>query len=155
MSFFYGLVLFVGFLTGRVDPLNPLQAQPRSPQPISNPTSFTKLANIEALESVLKQAQNDQQPVLVDLYADWCVSCKVIEKEVFGNAAVTEKLAKWKPIKLDVTESTPEQMAWLSQRNVFGPPAVFFYSPNGEEIKNSRIAGAVSLDKFLTQFPQL
>ena len=155
MSLFYGLVLFVGFLTGRVDPLNPLQAQPRSPQPISNPTSFTKLGNIEALESVLKQAQNDQQPVLVDLYADWCVSCKVIEKEVFGNAAVTEKLVKWKTIKLDVTESTPEQMAWLSQRNVFGPPAVFFYSPNGEEIKNSRIAGTVSLDKFLTQFPQL
>ncbi|TFH93255.1 protein-disulfide reductase DsbD [Vibrio ouci] len=155
MSLFYGLVLFVGFLTGGADPLNPLQAQTAPQQPISSSASFTKLASIAALESALMQAQNEQQPVLVDLYADWCVSCKVIEKEIFSNATIAEKLAEWKTIKLDVTESTPEQMAWLSQRNVFGPPAIFFYSPSGEEIKTSRLAGAVSLDKFQAQFPQL
>ena len=155
MSLFYGLVLFVGFLTGRTDPLNPLDAQFSSVAKSEVRQEFVKIANINTLNTSLMTAQAQKQPVLIDLYADWCVSCKVIEKEIFHNAQVKDQLKGWKTIKLDVTESTPEQMAWLSARGVFGPPAIFFYAPSGEELTTNRIAGAVSLDKFQSQFPAL
>jgi len=155
MSLFYGLILFVGYLMGNDDPLNPLEQQNGPIAQASQGKAFTKIKTIDSLDQVLTEAKQIGQPVLIDLYADWCVSCKVIEKEVFHDPSVTQQLAKWKTIKLDVTESTPDQMAWLAQRNVFGPPAIFFYSPNGKEIKNSRIAGAVSLEKFQERFPKL
>ncbi|MCW0469718.1 hypothetical protein OH492_14200 [Vibrio chagasii] len=57
------------------------------------------------------------------------VSCKVIETNVLNDQQISQKLKEWQTIKLDVTESSPEQMAWLNNKNVFGPPAIFFYSP--------------------------
>ncbi|KLN66720.1 protein-disulfide reductase DsbD [Vibrio sp. VPAP30] len=157
LSLFYGLVLFVGYLIGNDDPLNPLALdQVNRPINQSNTqTVFNKVTTIEQLNLALASAKSNQQPVVVDLYADWCVSCKAIEKEVFNDSDVQQKLEKWQAIKLDVTESTPEQMAWLAERGVFGPPAIFFYSPQGTELAEHRIAGGVDLTKFLQQFPSL
>ncbi|MCZ8498756.1 thioredoxin family protein [Vibrio lentus] len=83
--------------------------------------------------------------MLVDLYADWCVSCKVIETNVFNDQQVSKKLKEWKTIKLDVTErSSPEQMAWLNDKNVFGPLQRFsFYSPVSGEIEPARVMGDI------------
>lgn len=155
MSLFYGLILFVGFITGASDPLDPLHSSSAKSASQRQGQSFVKVANISALQDELVDAKESKQPVLVDLYADWCVSCKVIEKEIFSDSEVKARLADWKTVKLDVTDSTPEQMAWLSERKVFGPPAIFFYSPNGTELESNRIAGAVSLEKFNARFPNL
>lgn len=155
MSLFYGLVLFVGYLSGSDDPLNPLVPLGKASASTEKSEMFTKVASIDALEAELLTAQQVDKPVLIDLYADWCVSCKVIEKEVFHNEQVEQQLANWHLVKLDVTDSTPEQMAWLSKRNVFGPPAIFFYDSKGKELDEHRIAGAVSLEKFQQEFPNL
>lgn len=155
MSLFYGLVLFVGYLSGSDDPLNPLVPLGKASASSEKSEMFTKVASIDALEAELLTAQQVDKPVLIDLYADWCVSCKVIEKEVFRNEQVEQQLANWHLVKLDVTDSTPEQMAWLSKRNVFGPPAIFFYDSKGKELDEHRIAGAVSLEKFQQEFPNL
>lgn len=155
MSLFYGLVLFVGYLSGSDDPLNPLVPLGKASASSEKSEMFTKVASIDALEVELLTAQQVDKPVLIDLYADWCVSCKVIEKEVFRNEQVEQQLANWHLVKLDVTDSTPEQMAWLSKRNVFGPPAIFFYDSKGKELDEHRIAGAVSLEKFQQEFPNL
>lgn len=115
---------------------------------------FYKTADIDELDRLLANAKQASAPVLIDLYADWCVSCKTIEREVFGNEEVEDMLAKWQLIKLDVTESTPEQMAWLTEREVYGPPAIFFYSPQGDELVANRLNGGVNLAVFNQQFPK-
>ncbi len=155
LSLFYGLVLFVGYLLGNEDPLNPLEHANKTSSQSDLKTAFNKVNTIEQLNLALASAKSNQQPVVVDLYADWCVSCKVIEKEIFNDSNVREKLKSWSSIKLDVTDSTPEQMAWLAERDVFGPPAIFFYSPEGVELESHRIAGGVDLEKFLQKFPNL
>jgi len=155
LSLFYGLVLFVGYLLGNEDPLNPLEHANKTSIQSDLKTAFNKVSTIEQLNLALASAKSNQQPVVVDLYADWCVSCKVIEKEIFNDSNVREKLKSWSSIKLDVTDSTPEQMAWLAERDVFGPPAIFFYSPEGVELESHRIAGGVDLEKFQQMFPNL
>lgn len=142
----YGLILFVGYFLGNTDPLNPL-ANRESAQPIAA-TPFEKTDSIVQLEKQIQTAANAKQKVLVDLYADWCVSCKVIETNVFNDQQVSQKLKEWKTIKLDVTESSPEQMAWLNDKNVFGPPAIFFYSPDSGEIEPARVMGDIDKEGF-------
>lgn len=142
----YGLILFVGFFLGNTDPLNPL-ANRESAQPIAA-TPFEKTDSIAQLEQKLQAAAHADQKVLVDLYADWCISCKVIETNVFNDQQVSQKLKEWKTIKLDVTESSPEQMAWLNDKNVFGPPAIFFYSPTSGELEPARVMGDIDKDGF-------
>ena len=142
----YGLILFVGFFLGNTDPLNPLENR-ESVQSIAI-TPFEKTDSVIQLEQQLKAAASSDQKVLVDLYADWCVSCKVIETNVFNDQQVSQKLKEWKTIKLDVTESSPEQMAWLNDKNVFGPPAIFFYSPTSGEIEPARVMGDIDKEGF-------
>ncbi len=142
----YGLILFVGFFLGNSDPLNPL-ANRESAQPMTI-TSFEKTDSVTYLEQQLQAAANAEQKVLVDLYADWCVSCKVLETNVFNDQEISQKLKEWKTIKLDVTESSPEQMAWLNNKNVFGPPAIFFYSPASGELEPARVMGDIDKAGF-------
>ncbi|MCG9691825.1 protein-disulfide reductase DsbD [Vibrio sp. Isolate22] len=142
----YGLILFVGYFLGNSDPLNPL-ANRESAQPITI-TSFEKTDSVTYLEQQLQAAANAEQKVLVDLYADWCVSCKVIETNVFNDQQISQKLKEWQTIKLDVTESSPEQMAWLNNKNVFGPPAIFFYSPASGELEPARVMGDIDKAGF-------
>lgn len=142
----YGLILFVGYFLGNSDPLNPL-ANRESAQPMAI-TSFEKTDSVTHLEQQLQAAANAEQKVLVDLYADWCVSCKVIETNVFNDQQISQKLKEWQTIKLDVTESSPEQMAWLNNKNVFGPPAIFFYSPANGELEPARVMGDIDKAGF-------
>ncbi|CAH6834531.1 Thiol:disulfide interchange protein DsbD 1 [Vibrio chagasii] len=142
----YGLILFVGYFLGNSDPLNPL-ANRESAQPMAI-TSFEKTDSVTHLEQQLQAAANAEQKVLVDLYADWCVSCKVIETNVFNDQQISQKLKEWQTIKLDVTESSPEQMAWLNNKNVFGPPAIFFYSPDSGELEPARVMGDIDKAGF-------
>ncbi|WP_394138789.1 protein-disulfide reductase DsbD [Vibrio chagasii] len=142
----YGLILFVGYFLGNSDPLNPL-ANRESAQPMAI-TSFEKTDSVTYLEQQLQAAANAEQKVLVDLYADWCVSCKVIETNVFNDQEISQKLKEWQTIKLDVTESSPEQMAWLNNKNVFGPPAIFFYSPASGELEPARVMGDIDKAGF-------
>ncbi len=142
----YGLILFVGYFLGNSDPLNPL-AHRESAQPMAI-TSFEKTDSVTHLEQQLQTAANADQKVLVDLYADWCVSCKAIETNVFNDQQISQKLKEWQTIKLDVTESSPEQMAWLNNKNVFGPPAIFFYSPLSGELEPARVLGDIDKAGF-------
>jgi len=156
LMLFYGLVVFVGMLLGSQDPLKPLGLVSVPSQ--SKADSLLPFANVDSvtlLEQSLTLAKQQEKRVMVDLYADWCVSCKVIEKEIFTEQSVRAKFSDWKTIKFDVTKSTPEQMAWLAERNVFGPPAVFFYDSSGLEMAQQRMVGSIGLEHFQSMMSQL
>ena len=85
---------------------------------------------------------------MLDLYADWCISCKVMEDEIFADADVQQQLRHMTWLQLDVTRNTAEQIDFLQNMAVFGPPTVLFFH-NGTEIPASRIAGEISKTEFL------
>jgi thiol:disulfide interchange protein DsbD len=93
--------------------------------------------------------------VLLDFYADWCISCKEMEHLTFANPLVTQALGKFNLVQADVTQNTPESQALLKQYNLFGPPAILFFDAEGREQKNRRVIGFMSAQNFLDYLKQL
>ena len=117
--------------------------------------SFTVIQSPAELKQVLAKAQLDQRPVLLDFYADWCISCKEMEHLTLSNPAVIQALGKFNLVQADVTKNTPESQALLKQFNLFGPPAILFFDAAGREQKTRRVIGFMSAQHFLDYLKQL
>ncbi len=145
-----GVAEFIGVLSGHRDILEPLGGVMRvSSESIrQGPAPFdTKRSNAE-LEQALSAARG--QPVMVDFYADWCISCKELERFTFSDPRVVTEFAKWKLLRIDVTKNTPEDIAMLRRFGLFGPPALIFYDRNGRQQPDAQLAGFVGADAFLS-----
>jgi len=101
-----------------------------------------------ALDAALAQAKAAGQPVLLDWYADWCISCKVIEHEVLEAPQIKPQLAAFKLLRLDITQSNAEQRALLDRYRLFGPPALMFFAGNGSELRAERVVGEINAGEF-------
>ena len=117
--------------------------------------SFTVIQSTAELKQVLAKSQLDQRPVLLDFYANWCISCKEMEHLTLSNPAVVQALGKFNLVQADVTKNTPESQALLKQFNLFGPPAILFFDAEGREQKTRRVIGFMSAQHFLDYLKQL
>lgn len=106
------------------------------------------------LDRELAAARAQGQWVLIDYYADWCVSCKVMEKEVFGNAEVQASLDGVRVLRPDVTRSDAASRELLARYQVLGPPTLLWIGPDGEERRERRITGEVGARDFLQNWNQ-
>ncbi|SDS23640.1 thiol:disulfide interchange protein DsbD [Halopseudomonas sabulinigri] len=151
----YASAALFGALAGAEDPLRPLQPFSTTRDSAAQQSGeFTTLTDPAQLNLALQSAARQQQPAIVDVYADWCISCKVMEREILSQPAVREALAGYARIKLDLTDNTPAQRAWLTQHQLFGPPAYLFYRGDGEEQRKLRIQGEVDKAHFLRLLQQ-
>ena len=146
----YALASWVGALQGQTDPLRPLGTQlNNSAAPTaSTQSAWQTISTAAELQQALAAAKAAQQPVLLDWYADWCISCKVIEREVLSNAEVVSALAGYRLIRFDITASNPEQRALLTHYQLFGPPALLFFAPQGDERQALRVVGEINATDF-------
>lgn len=112
-----------------------------------NPSlNFQTVNSLAALNKVIDDAD---QPVMVDFYADWCVSCKEFEYFTFTDSQVATQLKKFKLVKVDVTSVNENSKALLAAFDLFGPPGIFFYDKNGKRLTNIRVIGFEAADEFL------
>lgn len=146
----YALAAWVGALQGATDPLKPLGQLQAGNSSTSSAKSgaWQTLTSPAELDAALAQAKAAGQPLLLDWYADWCISCKVIEREVFGNADVGSKLAGWRLVRFDITESNAAQRALLDRYKLFGPPAIQLFAGTGEELQDLRVVGEIDAPAF-------
>ncbi|MFJ3482959.1 protein-disulfide reductase DsbD [Pseudomonas sp. NPDC090202] len=148
----YALACWYGALSGQTDPLRPL-GRPQSAQ-IANdgarPTTeqWQTVTRASELDNILETSKNTAQPVLVDWYADWCISCKVIEHEVLPDPKIVSQLKGFRLIRFDMTDSSPEQRALLDRYKLFGPPALLFFGKDGNELENARVVGEIDVQGF-------
>ena len=110
---------------------------------------FQRVANTAQLDALLSQAKQKGQPVLLDFYADWCVTCKEMELLTFSNEKVKAALSTYQLIQVDVTKNTVEHQRILKQYALFGPPAILFFDTNGEEKVSKRVIGFMKAERFL------
>lgn len=162
--FAYGIALLAGAVSGARDPLKPLaaftassQALPGSPSAAAAAThaEFLRLESPTDIRSELKQASRTGTPVMLDFYADWCISCKVMERNVFSDGTVIQALAPYKLLQLDMTDNTPEQQALLDELGLFGPPAILFFDNTGAEMESARVLGEMDRDQFIGHLDSL
>ena len=153
----YGASLIVGAAKGNVDPLKPLAASTAGPiQTGSKPSlNFEKLTSTSELADRLKAAASSGQAVMVDVYADWCVSCKIMERNVFPAPQVAPLLSRLTLLKLDITDNTAEHQAWLNRFQLFGPPALVFFDSQGQEMSSIRTLGEVTARELNPKLQQL
>jgi thiol:disulfide interchange protein DsbD len=154
VAFAWGMALLAGALAGANDPLRPLapftagNASGGAGSATSH-ANFQRTSEPQQIRQLLQQAQAAGKPALLDLYADWCIACKVMERNVFGDAAVVQALAPYSLIQLDMTANTPQQQALLDELDLFGPPGILFYNVSGQEIGHQRILGEMNRSEFL------
>ncbi|PPS29979.1 protein-disulfide reductase DsbD [Pseudomonas amygdali pv. morsprunorum] len=142
----YALASWYGALSGQTDPLRPLgreYATANNPTVTSSSNQWQNITTSAELDRVMQEARNAGKPLLLDWYADWCISCKVIEHEVLPDPGVVAGLSGYSLVRFDMTDSNAEQRALLDRYKLFGPPALLFFAKNGEELQNVRVVGEI------------
>ncbi|MEN2425463.1 protein-disulfide reductase DsbD [Chromobacterium vaccinii] len=149
----WSAAMLLGAAAGQGNPLQPLAFSPPAGASTSAPAmeAFTTLRDPAALQRELDAARAQGQWTLVDYYADWCVACKEIEHEVFGDARVRQALAGMRLLRPDVTAANDDSSRMMSSRQVLGPPTLLLIGPDGKERRAQRIIGKLSADEFLAR----
>lgn len=109
---------------------------------------FKVVRTSKNLEQALQKAKSEGKPVLLNFYADWCVSCKELERLTLNDPTVQNKLQNYELIEVDITKSDDDQIRLLKQYKLFGPPGILIIEKNGEEKTAARSVGYISAQKL-------
>ena len=152
----WGSLLLVGAAGGGTELWQPLQVYTATTVAGSTTNSahdaFITLKDPASLDRELADAKAAGQWVMLDYYADWCVSCKVMEKQVFAKPQVMDALQGVRLLRLDVTADNVASRELLSRYQVPGPPSFVWIGPNGVERRGQRITGEVNAQTFLNNW---
>ncbi len=151
-----GTAFMVGAFSGAKDILRPLSglvagvtSAPGVPgTPVAGEPLFKRVTTGVELDAALKAAAISGKPLLHDFYADWCVSCKEMERFTFADEQVKQRLAGMVKVQVDVTANNAEHQALLKRFRLFGPPGIIFFDKNGKEINGLRVIGFQNAEKF-------
>lgn len=146
----YGILLMIGAASGGTNPLQPLKNLSLN-QGTETITAFQSIRSEDLDQAVVAAGQ---QPVLVDIYADWCISCKELEHITFADAEVQKLLSQFKLLRVDVTANNAQDKALYQQFSLVGPPVVMFFVAGAEQ-KNLRVVGFMNAAQFKVQLQKL
>ncbi len=144
----YGVALMMGMLSGNSSLITPLASMGGGAATQKHELEFERIKNESDLDRVLGEAAATGQFVLLDYYADWCVSCKEMEAYTFTDPEVQRSLEEVRVIQVDVTKNDAEDQAMLKRFGLFGPPAILFFEPSAGEVSNARVVGYMKAAKF-------
>lgn len=142
-----GAAMLVGVLSGARDPLQPLARIGMAGGSEVRPLPFERVRSLAELDARIGSAG---RPVMLDFYADWCVSCKEMERFTFADPRVRARLSGWLLLQADVTANSAEDKALLAHFKLFGPPGIVFFDPSGREVPGVRVVGFQDADAFLS-----
>ncbi len=109
---------------------------------------FSVIESNAQLDQFLAQAKEQKKLVLLDFYADWCISCKEMEVNTFSNAEVNQELQNFILLQADVTKNSADNQALLKRFGLFGPPGILFFDFNSAELKDQRVIGYMPPQRF-------
>jgi thiol:disulfide interchange protein DsbD len=141
----YAVVLVLGAWRGGTDPLHPLA---RPVLASAQAMTFRTVATLADLDREVRTAALSGQPVMLDFYADWCVSCKEMEHKTFSDPQVRQALSHMTLLRADVTANTADDQALLQRFGIFGPPTIAFYGSDGHEQPDYRVVGYMNAAPF-------
>jgi thiol:disulfide interchange protein DsbD len=141
-----GAAQLVGALSGGRDPLRPLAGLGQGGERVGSKVAWTRVSSLAQLQERL---QAPGKPVMLDFYADWCVSCKEMEAFTFSDPTVRARLDGMLLLQADVTANNDEHRALLKRFSLFGPPGIIFFDAQGREIRGLRVVGYQNAERFL------
>lgn len=146
----YGGAALTGALAGNSDPLRPLiSLGPGTSGAVTAQAAlFHTTTQVPELEQRIAQAQAGGEPVLLDVAADWCVSCKVMERTIYAQPDVQAQLDDHRWLRLDITDFNTSHQAWLDRHNLFGPPAILQFMPDDGKAPSHKLIGELTKEQF-------
>ena len=113
--------------------------------------TFYGIEDAEELQIKLNEALQKRKPTMVYFTADWCVSCRRLEKNTFSNQSLQDKISRIQVLKVDLSDNSIEDQLLIKKYSIFGPPTIIFFDSNGSEIKNRRKIGVVSAASLIEE----
>ena len=153
--FIIGVVEIVGVASGSTNVLEPLSNIRGATAAVGGEEkkiSFTRIKTVAELDQALLSTTT---PVMLDFYADWCVSCKEMEKFTFHDPKVMDQLKTMTLLQVDVTANTPDDLALMKRFGLFGPPGIIFFDRTGKELPDGKIVGFLDAAPFLDHINKL
>jgi thiol:disulfide interchange protein DsbD len=150
LALVYGIILLIGMAAGSTDPLEPLSTLRggTASAAASHELTFETIKSVEDLQQRVAAASAAGKPVMLDFYADWCVSCKEMEKYTFTDDSVKAALGNAVLLRADVTANDAVDQALLKHFGIFGPPTIAFYDAAGNEQRQFRVVGYMKAPTF-------
>ena len=149
----YGSILFVAVMMGNPRFINPLASSAIFSAPsetsVSHELPFRQIKGLQGLQQVLDEARENRQTVMLDFYADWCISCKEMEQFTLSNAGVKTALKNTIWLQADVAKNDDIDQALMKKYGIFGPPAILFFDENGLELSQARLFGFIEASEFI------
>ncbi len=153
LALLLGIAYLIGALSGARDVLRPLDAVCSSCKAETVTTKFERIKDVTELNLRIKNSGG--KIVMLDFYADWCVSCKEMERFTFADPAVQAKLKQALVLQADVTANSPPDKELLKKFGLYGPPGILFFDTQGREMSDFRVVGYQDVRQFLVTLQQV
>ena len=157
VSLVYGIMMLIGVAINGHDTVQPFRGMmsagissgggPGTPSHLT----FTQVKGTNGLDKAVAAASANGQMVMLDFYADWCISCKEMERYTFNDPTVMNALSNFKVLQADVTDNDDIDIALQKRFKIVGPPAILFFDKSGKELKHLRVVGFMDAEKFTQQ----
>jgi thiol:disulfide interchange protein DsbD len=147
----YGVAYLIGAAAGSNDliqPLRGLAATSGNAEQARQHVVFRQIKGKQGLQLALADSMQRNSESMLDFYADWCISCKEMEKYAFTHPEVLAALAEVATLQADVTDNDRIDTELMSSLGIYGPPAILFFNADGEEIRHRRVVGEMSGERF-------
>ena len=138
-----GVLQLLGAATGGRDPFSPLAHLSNHNE---KKIAFIRVKTLDELDA--KLADGTGKIAMLDFYADWCISCKEMEKLTFNDPRIQEQISQMLLLQVDVTANTADDKAILKRFNLFGPPVIIFFDKEGKELQGRRVIGYQNAERF-------
>ncbi|HVY53794.1 MAG TPA: protein-disulfide reductase DsbD [Gammaproteobacteria bacterium] len=145
----YGFTLFVGVALDYTSPLYPFEKWVLRQE--TSRLAFTEIKNMQQLNQLFQEAKQNKKPVVLDFYADWCESCRALEKTVLSKPEVQQALQSYVLLRANVSSNNAFDNELLKRYNVVAPPTFLFFNSEGRELAEKRIVGEVGQQIFLAK----
>ncbi|CAA6826926.1 MAG: Cytochrome c-type biogenesis protein DsbD, protein-disulfide reductase (EC [uncultured Thiotrichaceae bacterium] len=150
----YGIILMLGVAAGSKSMLQPLKgivgvSSSATANTAASHLVFKRVRTLAELDQAVLNAKQNKQTVMLDFYADWCISCKEMEHTTFKDPQVVQALSKTVLLQADVTDNNDDDKALMKRFGLFGPPGIMFYDTQGKEHEDYRLVGDIKAEKFL------
>ena len=151
----YGIIIMLGVAAGSQSLFQPLKGiAASSSQAAEAHLVFKKIKGVDGLNQALADAKAQNKTVMLDFYADWCISCKEMESLTFTDPAVQSALANTVLLQADVTANDEQDKSLYKHFKIIGPPAIIFYNAQGDELKPYQVVGYMPAEKFSAHIKQ-